>query len=293
MLKRFCTLSLIFSFILLSACHQDEFKEGKIFAGDKYVTAKTLNYGKKVYTESCMPCHGVKGDGKGVASKGMTVPPRDFRLGVYKFGEVMAGELPHDSHLKKLLVEGLEGTAMLPWDMQDGAMDAVIQYIKTFAPKVWEGKGLKLGEQMTLNKDPYGLAHESSAVKRGKEVYHVVAECQSCHRAYVSRSEMNFLSQKLTGDGITEFEDDLYKVKPQESEYNVKTIPPDFTWHSVRSAQTVKELAIRIAAGVGGTGMPNWKETISDDDIWAVSYYVKYLMNMKDNPNRSRVVDGL
>ena len=254
-------------------------------AGGKYVTADTLNKGKEIYTEYCMACHGVKGDGKGVASKGMKVPPRDFRLGLIKFGDRMAGEIPHDKAIFKTLKEGLRGTAMLPWDLSKGQMDAVWQYIKTFAPKTWIGKDKKIGEKVHLSKDPYGLARKSSAIAKGREVYHITASCQTCHRSYVTPDELNQMSMKVNGEAA-EWDEEFNRLKPQESEYEAMTLPPDFTWDPIRSADSIEELAFRIAAGVGGTTMPAWKDTIEDEEIWAVSYYIKHLMEMRNRPER-------
>ena len=139
-----------------------------------------LNKGKYIYTEYCGPCHGKNGDGKGVAAKGMKVPPRNFKLGIIKFKDVAEG-LPSDESIYHTLKKGLNGTAMLPWDLSQGQMTAVWAYIQTFAPQTWVGKDKKIGKVIKATKDPYGLAHRSSAIARGKEVYHIVANCQSCH----------------------------------------------------------------------------------------------------------------
>lgn len=287
---------LLLVFVFLSfGCSKKEFVEGKYFAGGKYVSAKTLNKGKLIYTEYCMPCHGVKGDGKGVAAKGMQVPPRNFTTGIFKFGRVLSGELPHDKHFKEILTKGLNGTAMLPWDMEDGAMEAVIQYIKTFAPEVWEGKDKELGAEINPSKDPFGLAHKSAAIKKGKEIYHMVANCQSCHRAYATKQELNAWAPKYDEDPtpMDEFDEDMYKIKRQETEWGFQNVPPEFTWNNVRSARTVPELYVRLAAGVGGTSMPAWKDTLSDEEIWAVAYYVKSLMELKDRPEREILMSEL
>ncbi len=289
-MKIFFNLSLL---VLFVSCSKSTFIEDKIFAGSHYVKAETLNYGKKVYTEYCMPCHGVKGDGKGVASKGMQVPPRDFTLGLYKFGQVLSGELPHDQDFFEILDKGLHGTAMLPWGLFPKQKDAVVQYMKTFAPKVWEGADKKLGERIKASKNPFGLAHKSVAIAKGREVYHGIAQCQSCHPGYVNLRDFSSMSKKLNDEIVSELDDDFYKVKLQESEYGNMTVPPDFTWNMVRSATTVEELYVRIAAGVGGTAMPGWKETIKDEEIWAVSYYVKSLMELKDSPGRDVLMKQL
>lgn len=289
MKKTWLTLTSVFVLLSLVSCSESHFREDKIFAGGLYVEKDVLNKGKQIYTEYCMPCHGVDGDGKGVAAKAMKVPPRDFTSGVYKFGEVLAGELPHDKHFYKILEKGLHGTAMLPWDLTEDQMFAVVQYIKTFAPEKWEGKDKKLGEQIVLTKDPYGVAHRQAAIEAGKKVYHGEAACWSCHRAYAPKAEL----AKLSDSAVADIDETAYQVKPQETEWGFKNIPPDFTWHTVRSAETVEELYIRLAAGVGGTAMPSWKDTVTDEQIWALSHYVKYLMDLKDTPERKAFIKNI
>jgi mono/diheme cytochrome c family protein len=279
--------------IALTSCSESHFKEDKIFAGGVYASAKALNSGKSTYTEYCMPCHGVNGDGQGTSAKGLSVPPRNFKLGQYKFGRVVSGELPHDEDFYKLLKEGLAGTAMLPWkELSDKQMFNLVQYIKTFAPAKWEGADKKLGESIIVTKDPYGYAHKESAIQRGKEVYHAVAQCWTCHRAYVSHAEFSEISKKINGKPATEFDPDMYHVKLQPSDYGYSSMPPEFTYDSVRSASTVEDLYIRLNAGVGGAAMPSWKGTLQDDEIWAVAHYVKSLMELKNTPARQQLLEA-
>lgn len=284
-----------FMFLLLASCSDNTFKEDLVFAGGIVATSDDLNAGKMIYTENCMACHGVKGDGKGVAHKGLQVPPRDFTQGIYKFGHVLAGELPHDRDFYKLLEDGLHGTAMLPWDLSEKQMYQVMQYIKTFARDTWEGKDKELGVRIVPTKDPYGLAHKRAAIQRGKEVYHAEAQCQSCHRAYVSYQEFSDLSEEAYGSAVTLEEMDplMYQVKPQPSDYGVNTLPPDFTWHHIRSGYDVEDIYIRLVAGVGGASMPSWKDVLSDEDIWAVAHYVRHLVDLKDTPERRKLMDEI
>lgn len=284
-----------FSLALLASCSDNSFKEDIIFAGGIVASKSDLNAGKMIYTENCMACHGVEGDGKGVASKGLQVPPRDFTQGKYKFGHVLAGELPHDRDFYKLLEEGLHGTAMLPWDLSEKQMYQVMQYIKTFSMETWEGKDKELGVRIIPTKDPYGLAHKEAAIKRGSEVYHVEAQCQTCHRAYISYEEFSDLSEQAYGDPIA-FEDMdplMYQVTPQPSDYGVNTLPPDFTWHHMRSGYDVEDIYIRLVAGVGGAAMPSWKDVVSDEDIWALAHYVRSLVELKGTDERKEFMNQI
>lgn len=290
-MKNLKKLSYLVPFLLIG-CEGGNFKESKTFVGGKAVSADTLNLGYRTYVEYCIQCHGEKGDGNGVAAKGMFPPPRNFTLGVYKFGNVPSGELPHDEDFYRIIRHGLNGTAMLKWDISDKRLDAVTQYIKTFAPQVWESKERTLGEKVALTTDPFADQSKIKAVQYGKEVYHAVASCQACHSAYATHAELKEYGQKYNSP-VTEFEANLYEVKLQEGEHGVKNLPVDFTWHPVRTAATVEELYLRIASGIGGTSMPSWKGTLEDEQIWAVAYYVKSLMDMKDTPARAELFNKL
>ncbi len=276
-------VSLIF---LISCSQQEPFKESKTFAGGKVVTAATLNLGRTTYMEYCVSCHGVNGDGNGVSAKGMYPPPRNFKQGLYKFGQVVAGELPHDDHLAHIIKNGLEGTAMLPWDISEKRLYAVVQYIKTFAPQVWEEKGAVLGKSLKLAKDPYGLARKNSAIEKGKEVYHMTAQCTSCHRGYLTKDELSSLWEKNYGEKLAAVPADFYQLKQQETEYGYKNLPPDYTWHYLRSVRSVKDVYIRLKAGISGTSMPSWDGVLTDTEMWAASYYVYSLKELKDKPGR-------
>ncbi len=285
--------------IILFSCskHEVGFKKGKTFVGNQKVSAEVLTLGKHVYLEYCAACHGEMGDGNGPAAKGSVPPPRNFKQGLYKFGLVADGGLPTDEDFVRIIQGGLNGTAMLKWDISKDQALAVTQYIKTFAPQVWESSENEPGTKVELAADPFTMARKEAAVQKGKEVYHMVANCQTCHQAYVSKEEFSKLNEKYNGEKVTDFEEDFHEPKIQESEYYfydsnerfAKYLPPDFTWHDVRSANTVEEIAWRLAAGVTGTGMPAWKGTIEDHEIWAVAYYVKSLMELKGDKEARRM----
>ena len=284
---------------VLTGCEPSEFREGKVMAGNQFVAAHTLNKGKQIYMEYCMACHGADGGGNGVAAKGLIPPPRNFKLGIIKFGNVVSGETTHDEAIYKTLKHGLNGNAMLPWDLKKDQMVAVWQYIKTFAPDTYVGKDKELGEKLEIGKDPFGLARKEQAIELGKKVYHFAANCQSCHRGYLNLAEYNRLGKEVEGSDyemLTEFDEDYFQVKLQESEHGYQAIPPEFTWHELRSIRPdheVEDLYMRLLAGVGGTTMPAWKDTLEDQEIWAVAYYVQSLIRYKNSPKRQAFVESI
>ena len=263
-------------FLLMTACQETRFTEDKTFAGGVLASADELNLGMSVYTTYCLTWHGNEGDGKGISSKGSTSPPRNFRLGIFKFGLVASGELPHDQHLSKIIIGGLKGTSMLPWKLSEKEAHAVIQYIKTFSPTTWEGKDKSLGKAIIPGPDPFAPLNRLEAVYKGKILYHVVAKCQNCHRGYMEKTE---LAQKLPLD--ERIGEDYFALKPQDSAFGDKITPPDFTVTELKSANTLEELYVRIAAGIGGTKMTSLTDKLKNEELWALAYYVYSLVESR------------
>lgn len=278
---------------LLVGCESRDFKESKIVAGNKIVTASTLNLGHTTYKEYCIQCHGKDGKGNGVSSKGMYPPPRNLTLGIYKFGDVVSGELPHDEDFARIIRHGLKGSAMLPWDISDERLYAVTQYIKTFAPSVWEGKDKVLGTKFEVPADPFGDTYRLQGIEKGKKVYHITAACTQCHRGYESKENISSYNQEINNAPFTDFAADLYQLKPQDGDYNYRAIPPDFTYHPMRSITDVESIVRRLMYGVNGSGMPGWKDVVTDEELWALAYYVDHLRQMKDTPARDELLSKI
>jgi mono/diheme cytochrome c family protein len=270
--------------------------EVRVFAGGLQVDGHKLNLGYESYMRYCYACHGEKGDGKGPSSYGLRPPPRDFTKGLFKFARLRSSdELPHDSDLVRIVKGGLHGTAMLQWDIPDEELDNVIQFIKTFAPQKWEkkkksGEPVKTLEPFAAEPDPWG-GKEAEAIQTGKELYHLRAECLNCHPSYLGKQDLYELSQaaaKKDPDkfkAITGFRADPHgPVAKDSAEYGVKILPPDFTFHRVRSATSAnptEDLYRILSFGVYPI-MPAWKGAgLSDSDIWAIAHYVKSLIDMK------------
>ena len=115
--------------------------------GGQTIAPAQLRRGAAAFTHYCRPCHGDAGDGAGPSGRGLQPPPRDLRLGVYKFAAVATGQLPNDSDLRRIIKGGLHGTAMLAWDVPDLELDDLIQYVKAFSAR-WLTE--KAGEPIVL-----------------------------------------------------------------------------------------------------------------------------------------------
>jgi mono/diheme cytochrome c family protein len=249
--------------------------------GGRTVAPAELEHGREVFTHFCRPCHGDAGDGKGTAAAGLQPPPRDLRLGVYKFAAVPAGQLPNDADFVRTIRHGLHGSAMLAWDVPEAELDDLIQYVKSFAPR-WRAE--KAGDVLEPSPDPWS-GREDAAVARGTRVYHGLAQCAvACHPAYVTRPEIWDFAKELTGIEVREFRPDLYLAVAKESDYGFKILPPDFTFNELRGGDATADIYRAIAAGIGGTAMPTWKNVLPESDLWAMAHYVRSLVALRDTP---------
>jgi mono/diheme cytochrome c family protein len=268
------------STVLLAGCSGKTFRKSMALGGKK-VSARRLNNGEHLFVTYCSACHGVNGDGKGPASIGLRPPPRNFKQGQFKFGAVASGQLPNDEDFLRIIQKGLHGSAMLPWnDVPERELMDIIQYLKTLAPK-WADK--MPGEPIVPEPDPWGAEREAEAVTRGMKVYHGMAQCLSCHPAYETKETINAASMELSKREAI-LRPDAYHAELKDSDYGYKLMPPDFTRDHVRSGETLEDIYRTIASGIGGTAMPTWKGALPDDDIWAMSYYVRSLIRIKGTP---------
>lgn len=89
-----------------------------------------LLQGQQVYLQQCAGCHGVTGDGGGPAAKFLDPPPRDYRLGKFKFTSTPRGVKPRHADLERIIRRGAKGTSMpaFRW-MANDDLEAVIDYV--------------------------------------------------------------------------------------------------------------------------------------------------------------------
>ena len=296
--NRILNTTLLLGLITFASCSKKPFDAPKKLGGE-WVSAKKLNLGWETYNNYCMQCHGVLGDGMGPAYQGMVPAPRNLKLGMYKFGSTALGEMPTDADFKRIIRQGLNGTAMLPWDISEERLDAVIQYIKTFSPK-WQTE--KAGTPVDFLKDPWEPQLASQAIEQGKKIYHGLAQCYTCHPAYASVSEISTYSQESTGQAVDSIRENPQLSLIQGSSYGHSYMPPDFTRHHLRTARTREEIYRRLAVGVNGTTMPAWRGMLSisgdknedEKNLWALAYYVESLQTLKwEWKKRTEFLDAL
>lgn len=84
-----------------------------------------------LYREHCAHCHGITGDGNGPTASFLNPYPRDYRPGLFKFKSTPIGRRPLHDDLKKIVLDGIPGTAMPSFRLlPDQEVEALVDYVK-------------------------------------------------------------------------------------------------------------------------------------------------------------------
>jgi cytochrome c oxidase cbb3-type subunit 2 len=224
-----------------------------IVAAAGVMAQESITTGKQVYLKYCSECHGESGKGDG--PKAPANPrPRDFTTGKFKFRSTPSGSLPTDDDLLRTITMGVPGTEMRGWDsIPEPDRRAVVRYIKTFSAR-WKEEQPRT--PIKIPPPPSFLKSEPSLAK-GQEWYRE-AECLKCHGE----------NGEGDGPGVDELKDDWgHPIKP-----------PDFTAGRYKSGTSPQDLYRSIAIGMGGTPMPSFLDSLSEEDIW---HLVSFILSLK------------
>jgi cytochrome c oxidase cbb3-type subunit 2 len=211
--------------------------------------------GRAVYRQRCIGCHGAEGDGNGAAATFLSPRPRDFTAAVFKFRSTPSGTLPTDGDLYRTVTRGVRWTAMPTWhELPDKDRLAVVAFIKTFS-KRWK--------EETLEPPLVATAPPARAeiIARGRDLY-ASAKCWECH------------GEHGRGDGpsAAQLKDDLDRP----------IRPTDLTRGQLKGGTHVADVFRTMTNGLDGTPMPSFADTMTDEERWAISYYVLSLSAWAD-----------
>jgi mono/diheme cytochrome c family protein len=109
-----------------------------------------------LYREHCAHCHGITGDGNGPTAAFLNPYPRDYRPGKFKFKSTPVGFKPTHADLKKVLLEGVAGTAMPSFKLlTDIEVEALAQYVMYLSIRgETERELIRMQADLDLETDP-------------------------------------------------------------------------------------------------------------------------------------------
>jgi mono/diheme cytochrome c family protein len=217
------------------------------------VTPELLSRGKTLYAQNCVACHGVNGDGKGDAAAFLAPKPRDFVKANYRLRSTVLGQLPTDVDLFREISLGVPGTPMPPWKrmLTDNDRWALVEYLKTFSPRFADTSEAR----MALADFGTPPVKNAGTIAHGKELYTKLT-CVSCHGE----------AGHGDGPGAAALVDDAgMRIKPRDF-----SNPNGF-----KGGYGPKEIVRTVLTGFNGTPMIGFGGVVSNEDAWALAYYVE------------------
>lgn len=214
--------------------------------------------GKATYDRWCAGCHGVEGDGQGPAAAWMLPRPRDFTRAQYQIKTTGAEALASDADIRRMIDEGMPGTAMPGWrgQLSSRERDALVDYLKSFSP-FFTGEGPP--ERLPVGRAPRAT---QEALAEGRRVYDEI-ECWQCHGQ----------AGRADGTSVPELEDDRGDpIRPADLTQN---------W-LFNGGSSAEDIFIRLMTGLDGTPMPSQADlidggVITEEELWHVALYVRSL----------------
>jgi len=222
-------------------------------------TEEQQKAGQNLYELKCAQCHGISGDGQGIAASRFKPLPRDFTSAQIKIRTTANGELPLDSDLKKIIRNGMPYTGMPAWpDLSEDEVDNLVFYIKTFSEDYADPDYLPKALNL-----PQAPSFSLESALRGRVVF-AANECIKCHGNY-GRGD---------GPSAPTLTDDAGK----------HIMPVDMTkrW-TFRGGGSRSDIYRTFTTGINGTPMPSYEGLISEEEQWQLVDYVYSLSD--DEPN--------
>ena len=209
-------------------------------------TDAKLQEGKELYIDRCQTCHGCAGNGLGTYAGTKVVTPANYQQEPFR-------SMPDDQWFWHVS-EGVQGSVMPPWreSLTEDQRWQVIRYIEEELANPVErdpDEGDPSGAYANLTNP---LPKTVDTLEMGKHIF--TRECFVCHGD--------------EGKGLGPYRDD---IRPQ---------PPDFSdkghYGTIQNPLfSDSDYYWRISEGLPWSAMPVWKYLYSDDERWAVVYYIR------------------
>lgn len=222
--------------------------------------------GKTTYDRWCAGCHGDTGAGDGEGAGYMLPRPRDFTRGVYQIRTTSSGSLPTDADLRRVIDDGMPGTAMPGWKtrLSTRERDDLVSYLKSFSRFFETDRPDVIQIGRAPGRDPDGLAE-------GRRVFETL-ECFKCH------------GDRGRGDGGSA------PGLTDDEGFPIRAADLTRSW-LFNGGGSVEAIYARLRTGLDGTPMPSFSDVIesdiiTDEQLWRVAQYVRSLSPDRTPPVR-------
>jgi mono/diheme cytochrome c family protein len=254
-------------------------------------TTDQLQLGYSLYSNYCVQCHGVNGDGQGAVAQHLHPKPRDYTQGVFKFTSTPYGSKPRRADLARTVRIGVTGTSMPSFDRFSKAqVEAVVDYVlaltfrgqlqRQLASYAYEDEELPDAEGLeTLIAEilapwqassgqvvmPVSLMPPLTAatVRQGHQVF-LSQACNKCHGQYGRGGSMG-------------------NVEVGKDAWGNQAAAADLSSGMFHGGDRPIDIYRRIYSGINGTPMPAFGKTFQDNPeaIWHLVHFIKTTGNRR------------
>jgi cytochrome c oxidase cbb3-type subunit I/II len=221
--------------------------------------------GRYVYETNCVVCHGTLGDGRGEMAASLSIKPRSFKDGLFKYRSTPWGKLPTTEDLERTVRNGITGTAMGMFSfLSDSDLRAVVEYIKFFSRK-WR-KAENYAPAVSLPPSPGWLANDAERERhasRGRETFQSI--CAACHGAEGDGK----------GSAAAALRDDLGEPAP----------PADLRQPHLRCGDDPENIFRVLVTGLNGTSMVSFVDALSEQQRWDLAAFI---LTLRSDFNRTK-----
>lgn len=245
--------------------------------GNSQPTPGPLELGQQLYARHCAACHGVEGDGRGLAAAYLFPKPRDIQAGRFRLVST-SNNVPTRDDLHAVLLRGMPGSSMPPWGHlspaeRDALVDEVMRLRKLGARAAYI-KVLREQDELTDEEiaaddvqaeiqqyvDRFTTPGDSTTVPELGEP--TEAGLTSAKETYAKFGCLQCHGETGKGDGVQKMIDDE----------GLPTAPRDFTVGIFKGGADGPSLYRRIAYGMPGTPMPASKQMTPQQMVDLVHY---------------------
>jgi cytochrome c oxidase cbb3-type subunit 2 len=272
-------------------------------AGVSGVPATHLRRGAEIYSRYCVQCHGVNGDGNGVAATYLNPKPRNYLMGIFKFTSTTYGSKPLREDLLRTVRRGIRGTSMPAFPLLPPKdLEAIVDYVLALAHRgELESKladSAEFDEQIDETKIPQVIAEIISRwdAARGQVVY-PSTPMPTFNRQNVDQGKQAFLTR---GCAKCHGEDGrgMMASNVGTDAWGNPTKAADLTSGMLRGGTEALDIYRHIDAGINGTPMPSFRDTLKQEPAttWNLVAYVLQVAEIRREgaiPDSGFLEDGL
>ncbi len=265
------------------ATHCGTPREPNVF-GDSKADLARLRRGAEIFSQRCVQCHGVNGDGQGAVAKYLNPKPRDYTKGIFKFTSTPYGSKPRRSDLLLVLRRGVAGTSMPSFDdLSNDQLEALVDYVIFLAERGELEKELVLLAQDEESLDPE-LVEESVGTVHGRwedaqsQLVMPQTPMPQNTAETIAKGRDLFLQQACNKcHGVDGRGGSVGNVEIGKDAWGNDGTAADLTSGMFRGGGRPIDIYRRIHSGINGTPMPSFAQVFASepDNIWYLVHFIR------------------